>query len=84
MCSGSSTRYGGEEVPNFPNQIEVLAQCEPVYETMPGWKSDISHVKRFGDLPANAQAYVRRIAALVGASVSHVLVGKQRDQSIVV
>ena len=82
ICVGY--RRGGEEVPNFPNQIEVLAQCEPVYETMPGWKSDISHVKRFGDLPANAQAYVRRIAALVGASVSHVLVGKQRDQSIVV
>jgi adenylosuccinate synthase len=82
ICVGY--RRGGEGVPNFPNQIEVLAQCEPVYETMPGWKSDISHVKRFGDLPANAQAYVRRIAALVGASVSHVLVGKQRDQSIVV
>jgi adenylosuccinate synthase len=82
VCVGY--RRGGEEVSNFPNQIEVLAQCEPVYETMPGWKSDISQVKRFEDLPENARAYVRRIGELVGASVSHVLVGRQRDQSIFV
>ena len=82
VCVGY--RRGAEDVSDFPNQIEVLAQCEPVYETMPGWKSDISQVKRFADLPENARAYVRRIGELVGAPVSHVLVGRQRDQSIFV
>jgi adenylosuccinate synthase len=81
VCVGY--RCDGEEVADFPNQIELLARCEPVYETLPGWKSDTSQAKRFDDLPANAQAYVRHIGELVGAPVSHVLVGKQRDQSIV-
>jgi len=81
VCVGY--RCGGEEVSDFPNQIEELARCEPVYETLPGWRADTSQVKRFGDLPENARAYVRRIEELVGAPVSHVLVGRQRGQDIV-
>ena len=34
---------------------------------MPGWKSDITKVRRFSDLPQNAQNYVREVEALVGA-----------------
>ncbi len=81
VCVGY--RREGGAVKEFPNQIEVLAQCEAVYETLPGWKTDISQAKTFGDLPEHAQRYVRRIEELVGVPVSHVLVGRQRDQSIV-
>jgi len=81
ICVG----YGrdGEDVTHFPNQIGELARCEPVYETMPGWKSDTSQIKSFADLPANAQRYVDRIGELVGAPVTHVMVGRERGQSIV-
>ena len=80
VCVGY--RCGGEQVSVLPNQIELLARCEAVYESLPGWKSDISQVKRFADLPQNAQRYLRHIEELVGVPVSHVLVGRQRDQSI--
>jgi adenylosuccinate synthase len=82
VCVGY--RCDGEAVSEFPNQLEELARCEPVYETLPGWESDISHVRKLADLPENAKSYLRRIEELVGAPVSHVLVGRQRDQDIVV
>jgi adenylosuccinate synthase len=82
VCVGY--RCDGEDLPVLPNQIERLARCEPVYESLPGWQSDISQVKRFADLPDNARRYLKRIEELVGVPVSHVLVGRQRDQSIFV
>jgi adenylosuccinate synthase len=74
-CDGARTTH-------FPNDLNQLARCQPVYETLPGWQRDISGVRSFADLPANAQRYVRRIEELVGSPISHVLVGRQRDQSI--
>ena len=82
VCVGY--RCEGEVVSEFPNQIEELARCEPVYEKVAGWRADISEVTRFADLPEKAKSYLRRIEELVGAPVSHVLVGRQRDQSIIV
>ena len=81
ICVGYRRR--GKDVPHFPNQLAELAECEPVYETLPGWKSDTSQAKSFSDLPDNAQRYVERIGELVGVSVSHVLVGREREQSII-
>jgi adenylosuccinate synthase len=74
----------GTRTTEFPNDLGQLARCRPVYETLPGWLADTSQVRSFKELPANAQRYVRRIEELVGVPVSHVLVGRQRDQSIVV
>ena len=72
----------GERTTHFPNDLGRLARCRPVYETLPGWQSDIAGARSFADLPVNAQRYVRRIEELVEVPISHVLVGRQRDQSI--
>jgi adenylosuccinate synthase len=50
---------------------------------MPGWSEDISSCRRFEELPANAQAYVRRIEELAGARVSVIGVGPGRDENVV-
>jgi adenylosuccinate synthase len=55
----------------------------PVYEEMPGWFEDISSCRRFEDLPANAQAYVRRLEELSGARVSVIGVGPGRQENVV-
>jgi adenylosuccinate synthase len=81
ICVGY--RCDGEEVVEFPNDVARLARCRPVYETAAGWGSDISQVQQFSYLPGNAQRYVQRIEELVEVPISHVLVGRQRDQSIV-
>ncbi|WP_262850967.1 adenylosuccinate synthase [Mumia quercus] len=55
----------------------------PVYEELPGWSEDISGARSFEELPANAQAYVRRVEELSGARMSVIGVGPGRDQAIV-
>ena len=81
VCVGY--RIEGRDVPHLPNQIQQLAKCEPVYETLPGWRSDTSKATRFPDLPGNAQRYLACIEELASAPVTIVLVGREREQSIV-
>ncbi len=73
----------GEETKEFPNDLGKLARCQPQYMNLPGWQSDISGARSFSDLPDAAQRYVRTIEELVEVPVSHVLVGRRRDQSII-
>src|SRR5919112_558842 len=56
----------------------------PVYEEMPGWFEDIRGCRSFDELPANAQAYVRRLEELSGARMSVIGVGPGRDENVVV
>lgn len=67
---------------NYPASLTELAQCEPVYEEFDCWKEDISSVRRFEDLPANAKKYLKRIEELVGVKIRFIGVGKEREQTI--
>ncbi|HGJ64246.1 TPA: adenylosuccinate synthase, partial [bacterium] len=60
-------KYKGKTLTTFPSQIDVLKNCEPVYETFDGWQTDISNIRSYDDLPKNAKKYVERISELVGA-----------------
>jgi adenylosuccinate synthase len=74
----------GRRVAAYPSHVEDLQRAAPVYETLPGWRQEISHVRRFEDLPANAQKYVNRISQLVGRPVGIVSVGADREQTVLV
>jgi adenylosuccinate synthase len=76
-------KYGDEVITNFPASLNVLAKCEPIYETLPGWTEDISGIDSFEALPENARNYVRRIEELVGIPVKIVSVGPKRTETIV-
>ena len=76
------------EVDGFRAEDMPMTQTDfhhavPVLEEMPGWFEDISGCRTFEELPANAQAYVRRLEELSGARVSVIGVGPGRDQTIV-
>ncbi|GFZ78609.1 adenylosuccinate synthetase [Compostibacillus humi] len=77
-------RYKGELIKEFPASLKVLAQCEPVYEEMPGWTEDITNVKSLDELPANARHYLERISQLTGIPLSIFSVGPDRTQTNVV
>ncbi|MDR3073869.1 MAG: adenylosuccinate synthase [Deltaproteobacteria bacterium] len=67
----------------FPPQLEgALNEVTPVYETLPGWTEDITAVRKWKDLPANARRYVERLEQLAGVRVSIVSVGPDREQTI--
>jgi len=55
-----------------------------VYEMLPGWQTEITHVRRFEDLPELARAYLKRLSELVGRPVEVVSVGPDREQTIFV
>ena len=72
----------GEKVDHFPSQLDALRRVQPVYETLPGWQTDITNVRDVDDLPANARRYLNRISELVGRSVTVVSVGPDREQTM--
>ncbi|MGB8598348.1 MAG: adenylosuccinate synthase, partial [Burkholderiales bacterium] len=67
----------------LPFGAEAIEQCEPVYEMTPGWKDNTVGIREFGKLPANAQAYLKRMEAVCGVPVDMVSTGPDRDQTIV-
>ncbi|WP_449538263.1 adenylosuccinate synthase [Ferdinandcohnia sp. Marseille-Q9671] len=77
-------RYKGEVIEEFPASLKALAECEPVYEELPGWTEDITGVKRLEELPDNARHYIERISQLTGIPLSVFSVGPDRTQTNVV
>lgn len=63
---GARYMHEGEEVRGMPASISTYAQVQVEYETMPGWKEDISKCRTFEELPVNCQAYVLRVQELLG------------------
>ena len=61
---------------------QVLAAAEPVYETLPGWRSSTEGVRDFAALPPNAQRYVERVAELVGADIGMISTGADRADTV--
>ena len=62
----------------------MLAECKPVYETVPGWKADISGIRSEEDLPEAARSYLKRIETLTETPIDIISVGPGREQTIVV
>ncbi|HPX61689.1 MAG TPA: adenylosuccinate synthase [Deltaproteobacteria bacterium] len=81
VCTGYT--LGGKQLETLPAALEAFENCQPVYEELPGWNCDITAAKTFAELPANAQAYVKRLEELAGCPIALVSVGPRRDQTIV-
>ena len=67
----------------MPADLGVLGRVEVVYETLAGWEEDISGARVWADLPPAAQAYVRRMEALVGVPCRYIGVGPGRDAVVI-
>jgi adenylosuccinate synthase len=81
VCTGYT--YQGKALETLPAALEIFENCQPVYEELPGWRTDITGAKSFADLPENAQKYVRRLEELAGCPIVMVSIGPRRDQTIV-
>eukprot|EP00850_Spirogloea_muscicola_P011708 SM000073S21484 [mRNA] locus=s73:618009:620946:+ [translate_table: standard] len=73
----------GDTLPCFPADLELLEAVEVEYETLPGWGTDITHIRSYQDLPRNAQHYVEMIEMLVGVPVRYIGVGPGREALII-
>lgn len=68
---------------SMPGTIEDLARCETIYADLPGWEEDISEVKNFKDLPANAQSYIHFMEDQLNVPVSWIGTGPGREDMII-
>jgi len=80
ICVGY--RLDGKVCHHVPSSLEMLKQCEPVYEELDGWRSEIKGARNFLDLPPNAQRYIRRIEELIHTKVTMISVGSERNETI--
>jgi len=76
-------RYKGQELSVAPIGADALAQCEPVYESMPGWSENTQGAQTMAELPQAAQNYVARLSELVGVPIDIVSTGPDRAETIV-
>jgi adenylosuccinate synthase len=73
----------GEVLDRFPSTASELERVKPIYQTLPGWKKETTHVKSWQELPKEAQNFVRFIEDYLGVKVPMLSTGPQRDETIV-
>ena len=80
VCVGYTAN--GASIDRFPANTSLLAQCEPVYQELPGWDQPTASATQLDQLPDNALAYVHRIEELVGCNVQIISTGPSRHETI--
>ncbi len=75
-------KHNGKKITSFPSQLHILENCEPVYETYPGWEAPTTGVRHYEDLPVNAKKYLEAIRTLTNTDISIISVGSDRDETI--
>ncbi len=80
ICTGY--KYRDQQINDFPVSLNILGECEPLFETVPGWKEDISGIRNIGDLPENTRKYLQRIEALTETPIDLISVGPGRNETI--
>src|SRR5262249_52999438 len=79
---GTGYTINGVAAPLLPSGADAVAECVPVYETLPGWSDSTIGVKSYDALPANARAYLERIEAITGVPIAMVSTGADREETI--
>ena len=67
---------------SYPTDVFIHKYLEPIYETMEGWKTSLSNIRKYEDLPENAKKYIARVEDLIGAPIGIISVGPDREQTI--
>jgi len=80
VCVGY--RLDGDVIDSMPADLERIERVEPIYETLPGWRSPLGEARRLADVPPAARAYLDRLQDLAHAPIRYVSVGTRRDQII--
>ncbi len=72
----------GQRTANLPYDLDAISRAVPIYETLPGWRDDLTGARTFDGLPEAARKYIQRVEAFVGVPVSAIGVGPARDQVV--
>jgi adenylosuccinate synthase len=72
----------GKRLTHFPADAAVLARIKPIYQTVEGFSEEITHCRRWSELPPAAQRYIEMIERFIGVPVRMVSVGPERSQTL--
>lgn len=72
----------GERIDYFPAHANDLKNLKPIFETIPGWQSEVTEARTLDDLPVNAVQFVAKLEELIGRKVEFISVGPDRAQTI--
>jgi adenylosuccinate synthase len=81
VCTGY--RYKGQPLEEMPPDVETLAQIEPEYRTLPGWKKSTPGIRDVLDLPTAARDYLNFISDELQLEIGMISTGPERDATIV-
>lgn len=81
ICIGYQQK--GKKITEFPADVAALENCEPIYESLPGWQMSTSEVTQYGDLPENARNYLEHLEKQIGVPIKMISVGPMRKKTII-
>ncbi|MCG9128795.1 adenylosuccinate synthase [Candidatus Poribacteria bacterium] len=75
-------RYKGKQTTTFPSSLKVLEECEPIYETLPGWEQPLTEARTAQDIPQRTQSYIKFVSDYLNVPIPIISVGPDRDQIV--
>ena len=82
ICTAYRDTRDGKIYNDYPTNVFIHQYLEPIYETHKGWKSDITGVKTYDELPENCKKYLERLEEILETPIDIVSVGPDREQTI--
>ena len=82
ICTAYKDCRNDKVYTTYPTDVFIHKYLEPIYETMPGWKTSLSNIRSYKDLPENAKKYISKVEDLIGAPIGIISVGPDREQTI--
>ncbi len=76
-------RHRGRTLTDFPSEVRLLQDCEPVYRAMPGWQAPLGQLETLEDFPARARDYLSLLEDLLKVEIAIVSTGPERRRTIV-
>jgi len=76
-------KLGGKPVTEMPATYRALEAIEPVYETLPGWRTPTRGITRFEELPERARSYLQYLEDRTGVEIGGVSTGPERNETII-
>ena len=76
-------KYGGKTLELPPLGADAIAECEPIFEELPGWSDTTAGIRDYDALPTNAKKYLKRMEEIVGVPVDIISTGPERDETII-
>ena len=82
ICTAYKDCRNDKVYTSYPTDVFIHKYLEPIYETMPGWKTSLSGIRKYEELPENAKKFISKVEDLIGAPIGIISVGPDREQTI--